>query len=178
MILYHLTKDLTHDGKFSPRVPEFRTEYEDKTIPRVSTSLSISDCLAAIPFGGMNLDYLVEEEGYDFKVFKINTDKLGIKNESIISSAELYQQDLVRDAGFTNEYWITEPFEVSEEDTAIIEITNFDYESVDVIPYEIYQKGIEEYEGDYVQAFMDEYGHDMMPCGTKIINLEYLQRNA
>ena len=178
MILYHVTKDLTHDGKFTPRIPEFRTEHEDKTIPRVSTAITIEDCLAAIPFGGMNLDYLVEEEGYEFKVFMIDTEKLNIKEESLVSSEMLYKKDLVRDAGFTNEYWITESFEVPDEDVLIIEITNFDYESVDVIPYEIYKKGINDYDGDYVEAFVEKHGHDMMPCGTKIINLEYLHKAA
>lgn len=54
MIPYHITKAFRHDGQFTPRIPEYRYEGEDKVTPRVSAAPTIEDCLTSIPFGGIN----------------------------------------------------------------------------------------------------------------------------
>ncbi len=173
VIFYHISKNLNNDGTFIPRVPEFRGEYEDSRTPRVSVAPTIEDCLTSIPMGGSNLDELIMEEGNEFKVYRIDTEKLGISKSDIVPARTLYKKDLVRDAVFTDEHWITVPFEVPKEDTCIIKVEDFDFESVDFVSYEIMKLGDEEYGGDFYEAFREVEGHEFYPCSIKIVDLSY-----
>lgn len=171
-IFYHISQGLFHDGKFYPRIPMDRTEGEDEITKRVSVAPTIKDCLSAIPGGGMKLDETITEiRGY-FKVFKINTEKLGISKEHIVDGEYLFQTGKVPDAYHTNEHWITKEFEVPKEDTFIIKIDSYFEEVHDLIPHEIYELAEEKYEGDYIEAYFDV--HEKRPsCITCITEINY-----
>ena len=172
-IFYHVSTNLTHPGIFKPRIPSFRhKDSEDDVIPRVCVAPSIEGCLTAIPEGGMQLGELCWDQRYYFLVFRIDTQKLGIPQNNIITSDELFKKDLVRDAEITNEHWITTSFVVPAEDRFLILVDNWAEESADVIPYEIYQIADKKYEGDYFDAYQDIYGA-FIPCATSIENLIY-----
>lgn len=177
-ILYHVSTDLKHSGYFEPRIPSCRhQDAENDNIERVCVAPTIEDCLTAIPNGGMNLDWLnMKTRGY-YLVFRIDTDKLGISPKNIISADELFKKDLVRDAEITNEYWILEPFTVPKEDSFIINLTFWDEEAHDVIPYEIYELADKEYDGDYLEAYTDKYCCNV-PCCIKIVGAKYISEEA
>lgn len=171
-IFYHVSTDIAHTGIFTPRIPNDRYPDEDATTPRVSVSPSIADALTAIPHGGSQLSELLEHlHGY-IKVFKIDTDKLGIHSSDIIGAQDLYNDGRVPDAENTNEIWITVPFVVVPADQEIIIISDWDEESYDVIPAHIYTKADVTHEGDYLACYMDEYGKNV-PCCIRISNLTY-----
>lgn len=177
-IFYHVSTDLKHNGEFEPRIPSCRhRDAEDDTTPRVSVGISIENCLTAIPNGGLNLDQLnIDRRGY-YLVYKINTDKLGISEEHIVSAEELYEKDLVRDASFTNEHWITIPFSVPEEDRFLIRLKDWEEDSEDVLPHSIYAVADEKYEGNYLSAFENEYGK-LVPCSTSIRDINVVHEEV
>lgn len=157
-VFYHVSPDLKHNGEFIPRVPYNRhEEMEDNKTHRVCVSPSIEGCLTAIPGGGSGfLDLCEEQRGY-FLLFRIDTEKLGIPQENIISDEELFQKDLVRDADISKEHWITCPFTVPKEDKIIIKIEDFFEDINDLIPYFIYQLADEKFEGDYLEAYKEYF---------------------
>lgn len=177
-IFYHVSTDLKHNGVFQPRVPSSRhQDAEDDKTPRVSVGLTIDDCFTAIPGGGGRLDELnVERRGY-YLVYKIDTEKLGIKSEHIVSSDELYEKDLVRDANFTNEHWITVPFTVPKEDAFMIRLFEWQEDPEDVIPHSLMQIAEEKYEGDYLEAYQEEIG-GFVPCSIRVYDLEYVEEQV
>lgn len=126
MILYHITRNLNHNGFFYPDIPRRILENENQTIPRVCTSTSIEGCLGSIPDGGEHLECSISEEGDIFKVFKIDTEKLGL--EYILDSSELVENRYVMDASFSDEHWILQDFLVPEEDAFLIEIEGYNVE--------------------------------------------------
>lgn len=177
-VYYHVSADLSHSGHFEPRIPQFRhQDAENALIARVCVAPAIEDCLTAIPGGGSELESLCMETRYYFLVFKIDAEKLGISASNIVTSDELFEKDLVRDAEMTNEHWITVPFTVPEEDRFIIRITNWDEEACDVIPFSIYKIADENYEGDYCEAYENTYD-EPVPCSVMIKNLKYVGENV
>jgi hypothetical protein len=177
-IFYHVSTDVHHSGVFEPRIPECRhKDQEDSTTPRISVAPTIEDCFTAIPNGGSHLEELnMEQRGY-YLVFRIDTEKLGISEEHIISSDFLFQNDLVRDAEITNEHWITTPFVVPEEDRFMIKLISWEEVAHDVIPYKIYQIAEKKYDGDYAEAYMDIY-QEHVPCSVGIVDLQYIHEEV
>lgn len=108
---YHISLDLSHNGNFSPKVPRDRYTTEDSYTKRVCVSDSIAGCLNAIPDG---LLFTEEYHGY-FKLFEIETDKLGISNNEIVQPLSLYENNGVYDALLTGEHWILSAFNVPKE---------------------------------------------------------------
>lgn len=174
MVVYkHISTDLKHNGVFKPRIPSCRhQDHEDAVIPRISVAPSIEDCLTAIPDGGMNLERLNLERRGLYLLMTIDTEKLGITENDIITSETLYQKDLVRDADITNEVWITKEFRVPKEDMQIIKVTDWDEVAHDVIPHSIIEIADKKYEGDYLTAYQDIY-EDYVPCSVGIENVKY-----
>lgn len=119
MKLYHVTKDLTHDGNFTPRVPERRDYLEDEVIPRICFSTSIEGALSALPIprGSSFADYN-ENYGYVWKVFEVDTDDL--PNEQWVDSQTLYEEGLVLDTWLTEEVWVTQPLDLSNQSYYIL----------------------------------------------------------
>lgn len=138
-VYYHITTDLGHDGVFTPRVPDFRLNQEDSKTFRVCVAPSIEDCLTSIPDGGGTLYHLLERNNQKIKVFKIDTQKLNIKNSDIKLSIELFKEGVVPDAANTHETWILSSFEVPEEDTMIIAIKDWEETLKALVPHHIYQ---------------------------------------
>lgn len=112
MKLYHLTKDLTHNGMFYPRVPTNRAEIEDDVTPRICFSNSIEGALTAIPVPGSSFAELNESFGCVWKVFELDTDT--IPSQSTINPKELYHDGKVLDAWLTGEHWVTQPIDLSQ----------------------------------------------------------------
>ena len=138
-IFYHLSTDITKIGCFIPRIPFCRHQLqEDGQTERVCVSDSIEGCLSAIPNGGSRLEELLIKQFGLFKVFVIDTEKLGISDKKIIGYQELYETGKVNDAIETKEHWILQSFEVPEEDSFIISIPYRSYEEriYDDLPFE------------------------------------------
>ncbi|MBQ8998707.1 MAG: hypothetical protein IJ086_08500 [Clostridium sp.] len=167
----HISSDLSEDNYFYPRIPDTIREDENSEINRVCVAKTLEGALTAIPNGAGRLDTYLEHSSYYFKVFIIDTEKLGINK--IMSSEELYKSDYVRDAEITGEHWILEPFEVPQEDIFYIRLNNWDENETDIVPYKIYELSeTDEYEGDYEEAYYDVYGH-CIPyiCAIEKINI-------
>ncbi|MFW5962305.1 MAG: hypothetical protein ACOCQR_01700 [bacterium] len=180
MILFHLSENLFHNGKFYPQVPRSIMDNEEKDIERVCVSTTIEGCLTAMPNGGSKLDCFIQEllefnrnsylmSGFkdenipDFKLFKIDTEKIGISQENIINYETLYKKNYVRDAYWTEECWITEKFSVPDEDISYIKIEDWQEEEFDMIPADIFYQAMDG-DGDYIglyQKKMKEIGGDL-----------------
>jgi hypothetical protein len=177
-IYYHISTNLNHDRSFTPRIPQFRhQDQEDDSRPRVSVAPSIENCLTAIPNGGIHLDELSSQlRGY-FLVFRIDTEKLGISEDDIVTSQTLFEKDWVRDADVTDEYWIMKSFEVPEEDCFLIKLIAWDESSADILPHSIYAVAEEDYDGDYLRAYEQVY-QDMVPCSIVIENVKFVPQDV
>lgn len=178
-IFYHVSTDLHHSGSFIPRVPTCRhQDKEDDITKRVCVAPTVENCLTSIPNGGSGLENLnIDRNGY-YRVFKIDTDKLGISQESIVNSDTLYKEDLVRDSFFSNEHWITTSFQVAKEDTFLIKLIDWEEEPIDVIPHSVIElaDANEEYEGDYLAYYMDHID-EFVPCSVEILDANYIHED-
>lgn len=177
MIFYHVSQDLTHNGNFYLKVPETRADDEDSKIKRICVGKSIEDCLSAMPDGGYSLDMhcYTELKGL-FKVFKIDTDKIGINENDIILDDELYKTDLVRDALHTNECWLLKNFSVNKEDSFFIYLNDWTEESEDLVEYSLWNASMEG-DGDYFSLYEEKYDSCFVPCIVVIENIKYLILN-
>lgn len=172
----HITSDLDKDSYFYPRVPGVIRDDENSNIDRICVAKTLKGAFTAIPNGAGRLDAYLDESSYYFKVFVINTEKLGITK--IMNSEELYKKDYVRDAEITGEHWILEPFTVPQEDIFYIRLDNWKEEAIDVIPYEIYELSeTDKYEGDYIEAYYDVYEDDV-PFMCTIECVDILEQNV
>lgn len=174
MIFYHVSTDLQHDGTFEPRIPDCRHQsQEDISTGRISVAPTIEDCLTAIPNGGLYLEELnMERRGY-YLIYRIDTEKLGIGEEFIVSPQELYEKDLVRDAGFSNEHWVTKAFTVSDpEDKFLISLKWWEEESEDVLPFSIFAIAETRDDGCPFEAYREIYEEEI-PCQVSIHNLQF-----
>lgn len=147
-IYMHITKDLSHNGKFVARVPENRLVgwNEDAKTPRVCVAEDINGCLTG---AGIDEETLI-------KVFFIDVEKLNLK-DSLIRWETLYKEDLVTDSVYTKEAWILKDFEVSEEDSVIVSLKCVrDDESPYLVEYEI-QKEADELGVDEVDLYEEKF---------------------
>lgn len=173
MILYHVSTDITKDNNFYPRRPAFILEGEDSKTERICASPSIELCLSAIPFGGKHLHILNEKQHGFYKVFRIDTDKLQIKDAEIMGWERLFNEEYVPDAEWTKEHWITTHFSVPQEDVFLIQVQHWNEKSCDIIPNPIRILAEEEFDGDFSLAY-EEMMNDVPKCITLIENIEYL----
>lgn len=122
MILYHVSSDIAFDGSFENRIPFELADNENDTILRTCAAPTLEQCLASI--GCWEATY---------KVFTIDTEKLGISEEDMKTPYELDEKGLVPDALFQKEHWITKNFIVPKEDHMLIEVIkwNEDFLSYD-----------------------------------------------
>ena len=133
-IYMHVTKDLNHNGEFTPRVPENRLKdwNEDDKTPRVCVAEDLNGCLT-----GASID-----ENTLIKVFFIDIKKLGLE-DSIVKWNELYEKDLVTDAVHTKEAWILKSFQVDEEDSIIVSLNGVCDDSLYLVEYNIQKEADE-----------------------------------
>lgn len=171
MKLYHITMDLEHNGKFTARVPRNRLADEDSSTHRVCVSSILEGCFSAVPFGGLELKYTMEEVGA-FAIFEIDTDELGIPDDNVVGPKSLYEKGLVADALLTDEHWILTDFFVPEEKRYIIELHDFTESSMDLASYAVLKLAEEKYKGDHNKAYTELYGSEagrMLHVPLKII---------
>lgn len=177
-IYYHVSTNLSHDGKFEPRVPSCRyTALEDDKTPRICVGDSLEDCLTAMPGGSECIGELYRDTRGYFLLFKIDTEKLGISEEDIVPTETLYQKNIVPDADITNESWILKSFQVPKEDTQLIKLDYWDVLDMDILPHTIYDIADREYEGDYLRAYQEIY-QERVPCAVTIQDAEYFTSNV
>lgn len=158
-VFYHVSTLLTKNGVFKPRIPADRLENENSSIPRVCVAESIEGCLSAFPDGGKELLETVYEQDMKVKVFRIDAEKIGIRDEDIINSASLYTSNLVADAENNKENWILREFVVPEEDQYVIKLKSWEESFKPIIPYNMMLK-IQEYYGEkYFSYDMDPAEH-------------------
>ena len=158
MKLYHVTTDFHHNGIIQPRIPLYRNQEEDNTIPRFCVATSIQGCLTAIPNGSNNLANLLEETDNQLLVMEIDTDTLQIPPHAIYTDTTLYQNNLVQDAFVTGEHWITTSFVVPASAMFLITINTWEEVAESIIPYSITLLADDEYDGDYEEAYFDVCG--------------------
>ncbi|WP_336770380.1 hypothetical protein [Bacillus bombysepticus] len=158
-VFYHVSTLITKDGVFKPRIPIDRLENENSSIGRVCVADSIEGCLSAFPDGGKELLETVYDQEMNVKVFRIDTKKLGIREEDVINSNSLYTMDLVEDAENNGENWILGEFIVPIEDQYIIKLKSWEESFKPLIPYNVLLK-IQDYYGEnYVSYDMDPVEH-------------------
>lgn len=176
MKLYHVSTDIHHDGVFQPRIPSetIRMKGEESETPRICVALTLEGCFSAIPSGGSRLDILNESQKGYYKVFEIDTEKLGISEDDILNSDFLYESGKVEDAYITDEYWITKEFSVPPEDGYVMLLQDWEEDVDDLIPYHVMKTGDEEYDGDYCQAYCIIMKTDFVPCVNTISNLNFI----
>lgn len=166
MKLYHITRNLGHDGNFVPTIPKSKGNQEDGEIKRICFSTSIEGCLSSVAYGGQFISDLCGEFWEDsskiknqiLKVFSINTEEYNITDDAIIYPDTLYREHRVDDAEDTKEHWVTVPVSVRPEDSFLITLQDYEAEEVYVPSYEMMKLGEEKYEGGFIEAYAEELG--------------------
>ncbi|KZD63358.1 hypothetical protein [Bacillus cereus] len=185
-VFYHVSTLLTKDGVFKPRIPLDRLENENSSIARVCVAESIEGCLSAFPDGGKELLETLYVQEMHVKVFRIDAEKLGIREEDIFNSSRLYTTDLVADAENNKENWILREFVVPEKDQYIIKLKSWEDSFRPIIPYNMMLK-IQEYYGekyfsydmdpaehlDQIQFYYEEIVDGLVSESPLIIDLQY-----
>lgn len=111
MILYYITPNLTHNGKFITS-----TSDSDKNISLgenmygVEVSETVLGAISSLNGLGYNLDSIKNNGTNIFKLYTIDTDLLGIPEDSIIKSGALVNKYKIVDAIPKRKHWITKPF--------------------------------------------------------------------
>lgn len=126
MILYHISFDLNKDGHFVPRVPPHTLSDEDQKTLRVCVSDSLKGAISGCSISYTKLEHDTKPSSKFVKIFKINTEKLGIDANAIVSAQALKESGKVADAILTREHWILDPFTVPDEDIEIIMIQTWE----------------------------------------------------
>lgn len=134
MILYHISTDVKKDGHFTPRIPRHTMGNENREQLRVCAAPSIQACFTGLPGGGHQLVNLNAQQDGFFKLFRINTEKLGISDEDILTPVQLTEHGWVPDAKYTLEHWISVPFTVAEEDSFVIILNRWSQREVEMLP--------------------------------------------
>ena len=126
--LYHISNDTNNIIKeFVPRIPTDPTFLEEnKSIPRICVSLSISGAFTGKP-------KFVSEKilGEIYRVYEFEVDYPN--NQNLVDYRTLYENEYVTDALLSKEYWITE--KIKPRKTYLIKITKLSQELVPVIKY-------------------------------------------
>ena len=144
----HVTKNLQHNGEFTPRVPENRLKgwNEDDKTHRICVAEDLNGCLTG---AGIDENTLV-------KVFFIDIEKLELE-DSIVKWNELYEKDLVTDAVHTKEAWILKSFQVDEEDSIIVSLNGVCDDSLYLVEYNI-QKEADELGVNEIDLYEEKFG--------------------
>jgi hypothetical protein len=179
MKLYHLSRDINHDGELTPFRPLNPAEWEDRNTKRICFSDSLAGCMMSIPDGGYNFDMLNIQEDFfgsserTWKLFIIDTEEYNIEDSNIIYPEELYKKDLVRDARLTKEHWVTKPVQVKEKDTYIIKIrTWMDVGVKDLVEYKIWKEAVDG-DGHLERVYHKYHPDEKIPSIVEIDLVEY-----
>lgn len=159
---------------FKPRIPEFRARGEDNTTARICLSSSLSGCVSAVIWGGINFENMVVDLGLDFKGYPIKVyefDSSDIEESNLISPEKLYEEDLVGDAIINQEYWVVNQ-DLKPRKTYYITVKDFTEEVHDSISFENLK------EIDRLDSLNESYDYNdyLEGCFTKIIieDFEYI----
>ena len=159
MILYHVCfAEFSEGDIFSPRVPDIRGAHEDNTTPRICLSSSISGCISAVPWGGLDFESIFIEtsngyRSYPIKVYEFDTED--IHEGNLITPNELYEQDLVRDALINEEYWVINQ-NLTPRKIYFIGVDNFEETVHDCISYDNLSK-INEFESQNIDYDYEDF---------------------
>lgn len=125
-MLQHVSFDPVPNGLFIPRVPESRIVqgdyFEDDTIERICFSVSIENCINAMPDGGYAVLGLNEMKKKGFTPILYSYNLFWNGENEVLTPKEV--KKYVYDAEATNEYWLTTQKTINP---IILEILNFEY---------------------------------------------------
>lgn len=177
MKLYHVClAELAQGDTFYPRVPENRAVGEVSTTPRICLSDSISGCVSAVPWGGLQFDEMMisipyATESYPIKVYEFDSED--IEEGNLICPSTLYKEGLVPDAEINQEYWVVNQ-NLKPRKSYFISITEFIEESEDDISYE------DRLEMDRLDSLNEDYDVEdyINGCFSKIIVDDYKILNS
>ncbi|WP_197224863.1 hypothetical protein [Lysinibacillus sphaericus] len=168
----HVSLEVGGSNSFYPRVPESRSSQEDSSTKRVCVARNLEGALTAIPGGSAGLGSSLADYSNVLKVYGISCEKLGITPADIISDTTLYEKDMVEDAYWTEECWITKSFVVPDEDIYHITIGYWDEAESDQVPYIVRYLADEKYGGNLGEAW-DELYDGKMPSIQVIENVYF-----
>lgn len=124
MKLYRLELDVNNiKCSHFPRVPEILARNENNNIKRVCLSSSIEGAINSAPWGGGDIEDLFIDGFMPSILIRVYVYNINEDDENLIHPIELYKQDLVPDAIYTDEHWYLD--EISYDETFLIEITSF-----------------------------------------------------
>ena len=137
--LYHLSNKCDIIEEFVPRVPDSRAKDEEGETPRVSLSPTIEGALTAVPWGGMQLENELWDEGsFLIRVYEFDIEDLDIN--SLIPPQYLYSKNLVIDSRITKEHWYLKNLKPSR--TYLIEIDSYNERVCDHVLFDDVVSGI------------------------------------
>lgn len=120
--------------KFVPRIPNNPMPDEDVTIERICLSKSISGCFNAASWGNMMRG--------DFEVYRLYCfDEKDIQEENFIDTEILWKEELVPDAGLTEEVWVINQ-ELIPVNIQYFIITSFERKTSVLLSYEQSKTGV------------------------------------
>lgn len=131
MLLYHITADLNHTGKFELRHSDFEDERDYTNLDKASDghicfSSSLHGCIGSM--SSIATEVEDDAEPVALRVFEIDSDSL--PENSIVSPKDLVKSGLVWDAELHQEYWILNPLEISNANSFEITLHSLEYDSV------------------------------------------------
>lgn len=103
MEFYHISMDISSEKEkeFIPRIPFYRCELEDGTIPRICVCKKLEEAISAFPYKSLFVNKSMRTNMRNYlAMYKIES------NDYILSE-EL--KDYIPDVHLTNECWITSP---------------------------------------------------------------------
>ena len=171
MILYNVQfPEEAVVGEFIPQVPCVRARHEDDKVKRICLSSSISGCISAVPWGGIDFENkflnMSKIISYPIKVYEFDTED--ILEGNLIEPNELYENDLVRDALINEEHWVINQ-SLTPRRSYYIVVKDFVEEVYDCISYKdsvevdrLEREGVDYDYEDYIDG-----------CYSKIIVEEY-----
>lgn len=168
----HVSLEVGGSNFFYPCVPESRSSKEDDFVKRICVARNLEGALTAIPGGSSSLGSSLADYSNVLKVYGISCEKLGITPADIVSDVTLYEKDMVEDAYWTEECWITKSFVVPQEDVYYVTIGCWGEAESDQVPSVVRYLAEEKYEGNLYDAW-DELYCGLMPSIQVIENVRF-----
>lgn len=130
MKLYHVSLDTEERYVFTPKLPNIPQMDEEMITPRICLSDSIEGCLSAVAWGGLDFEDLFDEDYWSAPIMVYE-----FEEEPTVGPEYLYENDLVRDAELTQEYWVTGR-KIVPTNSYLIRVSGYEMEVHDNVSYE------------------------------------------
>lgn len=112
MILYHISENTeTVIKKFIPRIPSCTAGGEDRSIKRICVSSSIECAMMGYPYSMDIIRDIYSREGMSRRVRVYTFNIEDIKEDDLVLTSKLIEDNLVPDAHISKEIWILNEIE-------------------------------------------------------------------